>query len=437
MDAITATIVLFGLLILFLVLGLPLAFALGGVAMIGVLLIWGPSGLSIGVLQIWGVMSTFSLLAIPLFILMALFLERAGIAEDLYSMMYRWMGGIRGGLASGTVLICTAFAAMSGISGAATVSMGVIAYPEMLKRGYDKKIALGSIAGGGALGILIPPSVIMILYGIFTGESIGALFAGGVFPGLLLAVLFIAYISIRCWLQKGLGPAPPLEERASWKEKFISLRAVALPLIIIFMVLGGIYLGVVTPSEAAAVGVLGAVISALIYRKFSLTLVKEATFRTAMLSGMIIWILMGAYAFTAIYQASGVGELMRGLLLAIPGGRYAILIAIQFTFFGLGMILDPVGILMITTPVFVPVITALGFNPLWFGILFIMNMEMGYLTPPFGWNLFYMKAVVTPGTTMGDIYRAMIPIILLQMVGLAIVIIFPEIALWLPAQMIG
>jgi len=436
MDALTATIVLFGLLILFLVFGLPLAFTLGGVAMIGVLFIWGPIGLSIAAAQIWAAMSKFSLLAIPLFILMAMLLERAGVANDLYAMMHRWLGGIRGGLASGTVLICTSFAAMSGISGAATVSMGVIALPEMLKRGYDKKIAMGCIAGGGALGILIPPSVIMILYGIFTGESIGALFMGGVFPGMLLAVLFIAYISIRCQLQKGIGPALPTEERASWKEKFTSLRAVALPLLIIFMVLGGIYLGVVTPSEAAAVGVLGAVISAVIYRKFNLTLVKEATFRTANLAGMIIWILMGAYCFTAIYQASGAKELMEGLLLAIPGGRYAILISIQLTFFVLGMILDPAGILMICTPVFVPVITALGFSPLWFGILFVMNMEMGYLTPPFGFNLFYMKAVAPKGTTMGEIYGAIFPFVLLQALGLVIVILVPAIALWLPAQMI-
>jgi len=202
------------------------------------------------------------------------------------------------------------------------------------------------------------------------------------------------------------------------------------------LVLGGIYLGVVTPSEAAAVGVLGAAISAVVYRRFSLTLIKEATFRTASLAGMIIWILMGAYCFTAIYQASGAKDLMETLLLAIPGGRWGILITIQLTFVLLGMILDPAGIIMICTPVFVPVITALGFSPLWFGILFVMNMEMGYLTPPFGFNLFYMKAVAPPGTTMGEIYSAIFPFVLLQALGLAIVILVPAIALWLPAQMI-
>ncbi len=375
MTAALATIILFGLLILFLALGLPLAFTLGGVAMIGCLLLWGPSGFMIMAAQTYATMIKFTLLAIPLFIFMAMLLEKAGVADDLYTMMHRWMGPLRGGLASGTVIICAVFAAMSGISGAATVSMGIIALPEMLKRNYDKKIAIGCISAGGALGILIPPSVLMILYGMLTGVSIGRLFMGGVFPGLLLAGLFIIYITIRCWHNKELGPAIPAEERASWKEKLTSLRAIGLPLLVISMVLGGIYLGVCTPSEAAAVGVLGAVISAIVYHRLSLTLIKEATYRTASLAGMIIWILMGAYCFTAIYQASGASELLEGMLLAIPGGRYAILVAIQFTFLLLGMILDPVGIIMICSPVFVPVIIALGFNPLWFGILFHYTLD--------------------------------------------------------------
>lgn len=436
MDAVTATIMLFGLLIFFLILGLPLAFTLGGVAIIGCLLLWGPEGLMIMAAQVYSPISTFSLIAVPLFIFMAMLLERSGVANDLYTTMHHWMGGLRGGLASGTVLICTAFASMAGISGAATVSMGLIALPEMLKRNYDKRIAVGCIAAGGALGILIPPSVVMILYGIFTGVSIGKLFMGGVFPGLLLASLFIAYISIRCWRQKELGPPLPAEDRASWGEKLASLRAVTLPLGIIIMVLGGIYFGVVVPSEAAALGVLGAVISAIVYRRFNLTMVKEATYRTASLAGMIIWIVMGAYCFTAIYHVSGAAQILEGMLLAIPGGRYAILVAIQLTLLLLGMILDPAGIIMICTPVFVPIITALGFDPLWFGVLFVINMEAGYLTPPFGFNLFYMRAVAPPEITMGDIYQSVGPFVLLQITGLAIVVVFPQIALWLPGMMI-
>jgi len=380
-------------------------------------------------------MGKFTLIAVPLFIFMAMLLERAGVADDMYTMMHRWMGGLRGGLAMGTVGICTVFAAMSGISGAATSSMGVIALPEMLKRKYSKSIAIGCIAAGGALGILIPPSVIMILYGVYTGESIGAMFMGGVFPGLLLSALFIVYIAIRCWLQKELGPALPPEERVGWREKFLSLRAVALPLLIVAMVLGSIYLGVCTPSEAAAMGVLGAIISAAVYRRLSWNLMKEACYRTAGLSGMIIWILAGAYCFTALYTATGISNLLHDILLSIPGGRYVTLIVMQLTFFILGCFLDPVGIIMITTPVFVPVIQELGFSTLWFAILFVVNMEMAYLTPPFGFNLFYMRAVAPPGTTMAEIYRSIAPFVLLQAVGLALVIIFPQIATWLPQQM--
>jgi tripartite ATP-independent transporter DctM subunit len=429
------TLLLFGALLLLLALGLPLSFVLGGVGMVGCYFLWGEKGLFVAAAQAYGAMGKFTLLAIPLFIFMAMILERSGVAEDLYTMMHRWMGPLRGGLAIGTVLICTIFAAMAGISGAATVSMGLIALPAMLKRNYGKEIAMGSISGGGALGILIPPSVPMILYAALTGESVGGLFAGGIFPGILLALLFVLYIGIRCFLQPSLGPALPKEERASWEEKISSLRAVILPIIIILMVLGSIYGGVCTATEAAALGVLGAAISAAVYRKLTWVLIKEACYRTSNLTAMIIWILIGAYCFTSVYTATGAHELMEHLLLSIPGGRYAALFTMQAVFFILGCILDPAGIIMICTPVFVPVIESLGFDPLWFGVLFIMNMEMGYLTPPFGFNLFYMKAIAPPGVTMGDIYRSIFPFVMLQGLGLIIVIIFPSIALWLPAQM--
>jgi tripartite ATP-independent transporter DctM subunit len=429
------TILLFGSLVLFLVLGLPLAFVLGGVGVVGCYFLWGSKGLFVAAAQAYGAMGKFTLLAIPLFVFMAMILERAGVADNLYTMMHRWMGPLRGGLAIGTVLICTIFAAMAGISGAATVSMGIIALPAMLKRNYDKVIAMGCISGGGALGILIPPSVPMILYATLTGESVGGLFAGGILPGLLLALLFVLYIGIRCFLQPTLGPALPPEERATWQEKLSSLKAVILPILIIIMVLGSIYGGVCTPTESATLGVVGAVLSAAVHRKLNWNLVKEACLRTASITTMIIWILIGAYCFTSVYTGTGAHQLMEDLLLSIPGGRYAILFSMQAVFFVLGCILDPAGIIMICTPVFVPVIESLGFDPLWFGVLFIINMEMGYLTPPFGFNLFYMKAIAPPNVTMGDIYRSIVPFVVLQAVGLFIVIMFPEIALWLPSRM--
>ncbi|MDI6726847.1 MAG: TRAP transporter large permease subunit, partial [Smithellaceae bacterium] len=275
-------------------------------------------------------------------------------------------------------------------------------------------------------------SVPMILYATLTGESIGGLFAGGILPGILLSFLFSLYIGIRCFFQPSMGPALPREERADWREKMLSLKAVALPVMIIVMVLGSIYGGVATATEAAALGCLGALISAAVYRKLTWSLLKDSCLRTAKLTAMVIWILIGAYAFTAVYTGTGAHELMEHILLSIPGGKYAILSAMMLVFFLLGCILDPAGIIMICTPVFVPVIKSLGFDPLWFGILFIMNMEMGYLTPPFGFNLFYMKAVAPPSVTMVDIYKSIVPFVLLQALGLIIVIIFPEIALWLP-----
>lgn len=404
--------------------------------MVGAYFLWGDKGLFLLATQAYAAMGKFTLLAIPLFVFMAMILERAGVADDLYTMMHRWMGPLAGGLAIGTVVICTIFAAMAGISAAATVSMGVIALPAMLKRNYNKTIAMGAISGGGALGILIPPSVPMILYATLTGESIGGLFAGGILPGVLLAALFTLYIGIRCKISPQLGPPLALEERVSWREKLISLRAVALPILIIIMVLGSIYAGICTATEAAALGCLGAFISAAIYRKLSWIMITEACVRTAALTAMIIWILIGAYCFTAVYTGTGAHELMEHILLSIPGGKWVILITMQLVFFVLGCILDPVGIIMICTPIFVPVIKALGFDPLWFGVLFIMNMEMGYLTPPFGFNLFYMRAIAPKGVTMVDIYRAIVPIVIIQAIALAVVIIFPEIALWLPKMMI-
>ena len=386
--------------------------------------------------QTWGAMNKFTLVAVPLFIFMAMILERSGVAKGLYEMMYLWFGPVAGGLAIGTVVICAIFSAMCGISGAAVVSMGSIALPSMLQRNYDKELALGCINSGGGWGILIPPSVIMILYALISGESVGRLFAGGVFPGLLLLVLVSSYIAIRCYFQPHLGPALPRQERGNWKRKITALKAVILPIVIVFMVLGSIIGGVTTPTEAAAMGVLGAIISALLYRQFNWAMMKEAAMRTLRLTGMIMWILFGAYCFSAAYHGMGAHELIENMMQHIPGGPWGTIIFIQLIIFVLAMVLDPAGIMMITVPVFLPIIKALGFDPLWFGILFVINMEIGYMTPPFGFNLFYLKGIVPPGITMGDIYRSVIPYTLVESLGLVLVMIFPQIAVWLPNQLL-
>jgi len=430
------SILFFGSLLVFLVLGLPLTFVLGGVSMIFIYFTWGPEAFYMVAAQTWGAMNKFTLVAIPLFIFMAMILERSGVAKGLYEMMYLWFGPVAGGLAIGTVVICALFSAMCGISGAAVVSMGTIALPSMLQRNYDKELALGCINSGGGWGILIPPSVIMILYALISGESVGRLFAGGVFPGLLLLVLVSSYIGIRCYFQPHLGPALPRQERGDWKRKITALKAVILPIVIVIMVLGSIIGGVTTPTEAAAMGVLGAIISALVYRQFSWGMMKEAAMRTLRLTGMIMWILFGAYCFSAAYHGMGAHQMIVNMMQHIPGGPWGTIIFIQFIIFLLAMVMDPAGIMMITVPVFLPIIKAHGFDPLWFGILFVINMEIGYMTPPFGFNLFYLKGIVPPGITMGDIYRSVIPYTLVESLGLALVMIFPQIAVWLPNQLL-
>lgn len=426
------TLLFFGSLLFFLLLGLPLAFVLGGVSVVFLYFTWGFDSFYMVSSQIWGTMGSFTLVAIPLFVFMAMILERTGVAKDLYRMMHLWCGGLKGGLAIGTLVICAVFAAMVGISGAAVVAMGTIALPSMLERGYDKNMALGVINTGGGWGILIPPSILMILYALITGVSVGKMFAAGILPGVLLMVLTGIYILIRSQLQPELAPALPPEERGSWGDKFRALRAVILPIGVVIMVLGSIIGGITTPTEAAAMGVLGALISAAVYRQCKWAILQEAAVRTFKLTGMIMWILFAAHAFSAAYQSMGAQALIESLMEMIPGGPWGIIIAMMIITFLLAMVLDPVGIMLITLPVFIPIVESLGFDPVWFGILFVINMEIGYMTPPFGFNLFYLKGVVPPSITMKDIYVSIIPFVIVEIIGLGLIMVFPDIATYLP-----
>jgi len=311
--------------------------------------------------------------------------------------------------------------------------MGTIALPSMLSRNYDKQLAIGAIMTGGGWGVLIPPSIIMIVYALLSGESVGKMFAGGVLPGLLLLVLVSAYILIRCFFQPYMGPAVPPESRAGWNKKFTSLKSLILPIGIIVMVLGSIVMGLATPTEAAGMGVLGAAIASAVHRKLTRQLISEASLQALRTTGMIMWIIFGAHCFSAAYQALGASQLIYDLLGIIPGGPWGAIIFIQVILFLLAMILDPAGIMMICVPIFVPYIKQLGFDPLWFGILFTINMEIGYMTPPFGFNLFYMKGIAPSTITMADIYRSCIPYVIVSLVGLAIVMMVPELATWLPS----
>jgi tripartite ATP-independent transporter DctM subunit len=412
--------------------GFPMGFSLATIAILFTIVVWGPQRLPLIVLKVFNIWGTVVLVAIPLFVYMGALLERSGIADDLFKLVQGTIGRIRGGLAMGTVLICTIFAAMTGISAAATVSMGLIALPAMLKRGYSKQLSMGAIAGGGALGILIPPSITMIVYAVFASESTGRLFAGGILPGLLLSTLFIIYIGIRSSLQPDLAPRVEPGEVFSFKQMLVALKGLIFPLLIIIAVLGSIFSGIATPTEAASVGALGSFVCAVLGGKFKINEFKESLYTAFRLNAMIFWILIGGSLFSSVYIAMGGQDFVKDIMLALPVNRWVIIIMMQAILFFLGCFMSPTGIIMVTTPVFVPVVVALGFDPVWFGILFIMNMEMAYLTPPFGGNLFYLKGVVPPGITMLDIYKSVGPFVALQAVGLAIVMVFPQIATFLP-----
>lgn len=428
------TVLFFGSLLLFLLLGTSLAWVLGGLSAIFLYFTWGPDAFYMVAARMWSTMNSFTLLSIPLFVFMAVILERSGVATSLYKMMHLWWGGVRGGLAIGTVVICAIFGAMVGVSGAAVVTMGAVALPAMLQRGYDKELSLGCINAGGGFGVLIPPSIVMILYSMITGVSVGALFSAGILPGLLLMILVCLYIGIRCYFQPELAPAISKGQRATWKEKILAMKGVILPIFIVVIVLGSILGGIATPTEAAAIGVLGALLSAALHRSLSWAMISEATSRTLRLTTMVMWVLFSAHAFTTAYNSMGAQSLVLEMMRLIPGGEWGALGAMLFIVFLLGMVLDPVGIMMITLPVFMPIMKSYGVDPVWFGVLFIIMLEIGYMTPPFGFNLFYLKGVAPSSIEMSSIYRSVFPYVAVTMVGLLLIILFPSIALWLPSK---
>ena len=437
MDIWLISVFLFGGMLLFLLLGLPVAFVLGGLATVFAATFWGPESLFIIVARTYSMMSTTTLVACPLFVLLATVLERSGVSEDLYEMMYRWMGSLKGGLAVGTVLACTLIAAMSGIASTGVVMMGLMALPAMLKRGYDKKMAVGCIMAGGVLGPLIPPSIALVLYGTIAQVSIGGLFAGGMSAGLLCSALIIGYIIIKCHFNPEMGPPLPPEERANWGAKMASLKGIILPMLLVFSVLGSIYTGIATPTEAAAVGALGAIICSAIHGKLTWSLLKEASLATIKIQGFMMWILFAAQAFAAVYMGLGASRMVIGLVKEYQVGWWAMLIGIQVVWFLLGFVIDAWSILMITAPIILPLLPIYGFNPLWLGVLYAVNTQTGYLTPPFGTMLFMMRGIAPKGVTMSDIYRSVVPFVITQLVCLTLCIIFPSLVTWLPKVLFG
>ena len=441
------TLIMFGSLLVLLMAGLPLAFVTGGLACVFLYILGDARTLNIVPSRIFPLMTDYQLSAIPLFIFMAAMLERAGIIKNMFDVIYKLLGALRGGLASATVIASTILAAMVGVIGAAVVTMGIIALPAMLKRRYDTKIAMGAIMAGGTLGILIPPSILAIIYAVVAEQSVGELFIGAVIPGLILSGLYILYITIRCYIDPTLGPPIAVEERINFVEKIRVTRTMIAPIILIMVVFGVLFSGAATPVEAAGIGTFGAIIVAALHRQLDWPTVKEACTTTLKASSMVIWIMFGATIFVGLYVIEGGQTFVTDAMIGTGLGPWGILIFMQVLLVVLGMFLDWVGILLLCVPIFVPIIKTLGATAfglsdpddlvLWFGVLYLVNMQMSFLSPPFGYALFYLRGVAPDSIPMSDIFKASLPFLLLQMVGLALCMIFPSLITWLPEQVYG
>jgi len=435
MNILALTFILFGSLVVLMLLNLPISFALATVGLMFLLLTTGPNALYLVASTSWSAWTDFLLIATPMFVLMAAFLERSGVAEDLYDSIYKWLGVLPGGLAMGTLFICTIFAAMSGTSALGTLSMGVIAMPSMLKRKYDEKMVIGAIASGGTLGILIPPRLGMIMYSYLSGVSVGKLFIAGIMPGVIMSAMFVAWVGRICVKNPFMGPPIPVAERFTMREKVVSLRSVIIPVVLIFMVLGLIYFGVTTATEAAGVGAFGAFLCVLIYRRLSWKLMKQSLTATLRITSMVGFLILGAKIFTQAYTSLGAGKFVTETIAGFGLNPYIIIIGTQLVILFLGCFMDGFGIMIVCIPIFLPLIISLGFDPVWFGILFVINLEAAYLTPPFGLNLFYMRMLAPKTVKIGDIYKSVIPFISIMLVNIILIMVFPELALWLPSLM--
>lgn len=444
------TIAMFGSLVVLLMAGLPLVFVTGGLGVLFLFIFGDLNMLNILPSRIFPFMTDYQLSAIPLFIFMASMLERAGLIEELFDVIYNFLGGLRGGLASATIIASTILAAMCGVIGAAEVTMGIIALPAMLKRNYNPEMACGSILAGGTLGILIPPSILAIIFAVVAQQSVGELFIGSVFPGLLLSGMYILYVTTRSYINPTYGPALPVEDRVDWPTKFRMLRGIVAPIILIVLVLGVIFSGVATPVEAAGIGTFGALVVAAFSRRLSFVAVREASITTLKASAMVLWIIFGASIFVGFYILQGGQAFVSEMMIGTGLGPYGILLVMNVLLIILGMFLDWVGILLLAVPIFVPLMKSLPWDgvfglpgvapadvPLWFGVVYMVNMQMSFLSPPFGYALFYLKSVAPPHISMAMIFRGAIPFLGIQAFGLFLIIIFPEIVLWLPRLVYG
>ncbi|MEZ9057580.1 TRAP transporter large permease subunit [Vibrio pelagius] len=412
--------------------GMQLAFVTGFVAIFFTLFWFGPDALPLIASRTYSFASGYVFLAVPMFVLMAALLDRSGIARDLFDAMKSVGRRVRGGVAVQTLLVAVLLASMSGVIGGETVLLGILALPQMLRLGYDRKLAIGTTCAGGALGTMLPPSIVLIIYGMTASVSIGDLFKASFLPAFILAGCYIGYVLIRCKLNPSLAPIPSDEEiEEDMANKPSYFKALFFPLLSVATVLGSIYTGIASVTEASALGVVGIMISAAIRGELNFNMLKESAIATMRTCGMIMWIGIGASALVGIYNLMGGIDFVEEVILSLSGGSpLATLLIMMVILLVLGMFLDWVGVALLTMPIFVPIITSLGYDPVWFGVVFCLNMQVSFLSPPFGPAAFYLKSVAPKDISLGEIFSSLLPFIGLQVLVLGMVIVFPELAMW-------
>jgi tripartite ATP-independent transporter DctM subunit len=419
--------------------GFPVAFSLMGMSLIFGSFGFGDAVGAMLIRRVWDVANNYVLAAVPLFVFMGSMLEASGIASRLFEAMIQWTGRVRGGMAIGTVIMCTIFAAATGIIGASEVVIGLLAIPPMLARKYDKGLICGTICAGGSLGTIIPPSVVIVVYGPAAGLSVGRLLMAAVFPGLLLSALYIVYILVRCLIRPQDGPGLPPEEFGMPLRQKLKLTATSLvpPLVLIFAVMGTILLGWAAPTEAAALGAFGAVILTTIYGKMSWPTFKNACINTLRISAMIMLVLTGGTMYTGVFLGMGGGVVTEQILMGLNMTPWMMVFLFLGVAFIAGFLLDWISVLLIFVPIFVPIVIKMGFDPIWFSVLFLVVIQTSYLTPPMAPAIFYLKGIVPPEIRVTDMFSGVVPYIVLQLIGIAIIMAVPQVALWLPEMMIG
>lgn len=434
-------ILMLGGLLVCCLLGYPLAFTIAGVAVTVGFLSMGLPVFSLFRSAIYGLLSNYVLIAVPLFIFMGVMLERSKIANRLYGAGHILFGGLRGGLAIGTVFLGTILAACVGVIAASVTMIGVIAIPEMLKRGYDKEVVCGTVCASGSLGILIPPSIMLVVYGPMAGISVGKLFAGAIFPGLILSGLYMSYIALLCYFRPKTGAPLPIEERKSisiMRKTRLLVKAVLPPMFVILCVLGTIFFGVASPTEAAAIGCVAAIALAFAYRELNWKIFKESIHQAVDITAVVIIIAVFSVCFVSVLLTLGGGKAITNIVMLMPGGKWGIFGLIMLINFILGMFMDWIGIVFIIIPLITPIASKLGFDTLWFAMMICINFQTSFMTPPFACAIFYLKGLVKPewGISTADIIRGVIPFVILIIIGLIICGIFPQTILWLPSKMV-